>query len=215
MKINEVEAAVGVTKKNIRFYEEEGLLHPRRDAANGYRVYTEADVERLRKIKLLRRLDVPLAQIQQMLDGGLTLAEGMQTHAAELEQRRQSLDEAMTICRALGEQPGGLNELDVQQALAELETREERQGVKFVNVEQADRKARRYRGAVIGAGLFIALMVFMIALIVWAAGQDMPPLPLLAVLVGVPVVCIICVLVVLGQRIREIGKGEADAYRNY
>ena len=25
MKINEVEAAVGVTKKNIRFYEEEGL----------------------------------------------------------------------------------------------------------------------------------------------------------------------------------------------
>ena len=26
MKINEVEAAVGVTKKNIRFYEEEGLI---------------------------------------------------------------------------------------------------------------------------------------------------------------------------------------------
>ena len=28
MKINEVEAAVGVTKKNIRFYEEEGLISP-------------------------------------------------------------------------------------------------------------------------------------------------------------------------------------------
>ena len=28
MKINEVEAAVGVTKKNIRFYEEEGLITP-------------------------------------------------------------------------------------------------------------------------------------------------------------------------------------------
>ena len=31
MKINEVEAAVGVTKKNIRFYEEEGLITPGRE----------------------------------------------------------------------------------------------------------------------------------------------------------------------------------------
>ena len=30
MKINEVEAVVGVTKKNIRFYEEEGLITPSR-----------------------------------------------------------------------------------------------------------------------------------------------------------------------------------------
>lgn len=48
MKINEVEAAVGVTKKNIRFYEEEGLISPRREPGNGYRSYSEADVERLR-----------------------------------------------------------------------------------------------------------------------------------------------------------------------
>ena len=37
MKINEVEAAVGVTKKNIRFYEEEGLISPSREPGNGYR----------------------------------------------------------------------------------------------------------------------------------------------------------------------------------
>ena len=67
MKINEVEAAVGVTKKNIRFYEEEGLISPRREPGNGYRSYSEADVERLRRIKLLRKLDVPLAEIRQML----------------------------------------------------------------------------------------------------------------------------------------------------
>ena len=35
MKINEVEAAVGVTKKNIRFYEEEGLISPRREHGSG------------------------------------------------------------------------------------------------------------------------------------------------------------------------------------
>lgn len=37
MRINEVERRVGVTKKNIRFYEEEGLLKPGRNAENGYR----------------------------------------------------------------------------------------------------------------------------------------------------------------------------------
>ena len=50
MKINEVEAAVGVTKKNIRFYEEEGLISPRREPGNGYRSYSEADVERSRPL---------------------------------------------------------------------------------------------------------------------------------------------------------------------
>ena len=39
VKINEVEAQVGITKKNIRFYEEQGLLHPRRSTENGYRDY--------------------------------------------------------------------------------------------------------------------------------------------------------------------------------
>ena len=54
MKINEVEALVGITKKNIRFYEEQGLLSPRRNSENGYRDYGEADVAALRQIKLLR-----------------------------------------------------------------------------------------------------------------------------------------------------------------
>ena len=35
LKINEVEALVGITKKNIRFYEEQGLLSPRRNSENG------------------------------------------------------------------------------------------------------------------------------------------------------------------------------------
>ena len=56
MKINEVEALVGITRKNIRFYEAEGLLSPRRNSQNGYRDYGETEVEVLRRIKLLRKL---------------------------------------------------------------------------------------------------------------------------------------------------------------
>lgn len=217
MKINEVEAAVGVTKKNIRFYEEEGLITPGREPGNGYRSYSQADVERLQRIKLLRKLDVPLAEIRQMLDGGCTLAEGMARHQQALERRRADLEEALDFCHVLSREQGLLDELNVDQVLQSLTKREE-QGVTFVNIERTDRKAERYKGACIGAGLFIALMAFILAMIVWAAMTDpegAPPLPLLVVLVGVPVACIIGTLMVLVDRIKQIGKGEEDAYRNY
>ena len=217
MKINEVEAAVGVTKKNIRFYEEEGLIAPGREPGNGYRSYSQADVERLQRIKLLRKLDVPLAEIREMLAGQKTLAEGMAQQLERLSTRRKDLDEAIGFCELLHGEPGTLEELDVQQTLARLTAREE-QGVTFVNIERTDRKAERIRGACIGAALFVALMAFVIAILVWAFytdPQDAPPLPLLIVLFGIPAGCIVGTLKVLIDRIEEIGKGEEDAYRNY
>ena len=59
LKINEVEALVGITKKNIRFYEEKGLLSPSRNSDNGYRDYGEEEVAVLRRIKLMRKLGCP------------------------------------------------------------------------------------------------------------------------------------------------------------
>ena len=193
MKINEVEAAVGVTKKNIRFYEEEGLISPRREPGNGYRSYSEADVERLRRIKLLRKLDVPLAEIRQMLEGECTLAEGMSRQLERLNTRRTDLDEAVNFCTLLQREPVSLNELDVEQTLARLTAKEE-QGVTFVDIEQVDRKAERIRGALVGAGLFTAIMLLSIGIMAWAFcvdPQDVPPLPLLVVLFGIPAGCII------------------------
>ena len=123
MKINEVEAAVGVTKKNIRFYEEEGLITPGREPGNGYRSYSQTDVERLRRIKLLRKLDVPLAEIREMLEGQSTLAEGMNRQLERLSTRRKDLEEAIGFCTLLRQEPGSLEQLDVEQTLARLTAR--------------------------------------------------------------------------------------------
>ena len=217
MKINEVEAAVGVTKKNIRFYEEEGLITPSREPGNGYRSYSQADVERLRRIKLLRKLDVPLAEIREMLEGRKTLAEGMALQLERLSTRRKDLNEAIGFCEVLEKDTVSLNELDVEQTLARLTAREE-QGVTFVNIERTDQKTRRIRGACIGAALFVTMMAFVMAIMGWAIytdPQDAPPLPLLVVMFGIPAGCIVGTLKVLLDRIEEIGKGEEDAYRNY
>ena len=180
MKINEVEAAVGVTKKNIRFYEEEGLISPSREPGNGYRSYSQADVERLRRIKLLRKLDVPLAEIREMLEGQRTLAEGMSQQLERLRSRRADLEEAIGFCTLLQQENGPLEQLDVEQTLARLTAREE-QGVTFVNIERTDQKTRRIRGACIGAALFVTMMAFVMAIMGWAIytdPQDAPPLPL-------------------------------------
>ena len=67
MKINQVEELVGITKKNIRFYEEQGLISPERNRDNGYREYSLKDVELLNKIKLLRSVDVPIEEIRRKL----------------------------------------------------------------------------------------------------------------------------------------------------
>ena len=217
MKINEVEAAVGVTKKNIRFYEEEGLITPSREPGNGYRSYSQADVERLRRIKLLRKLDVPLADIREMLEGRKTLAEGMAQQLERLSTRRKDLNEAIGFCEMLEKDTVSLNELDVEQTLARLAAREE-QGVTFVNIERTDQKTRRIRGACIGAALFVTMMAFVMAIMGWAIytdPQDAPPLPLLVVMFGIPAGCIVGTLKVLLDRIEEIGKGEEDAYCNY
>ena len=72
MTIKELETSLGMTRANIRFYEQEGFLTPER-GANNYRIYSEEDVETLRKIKLLRQLGLPLDTIKQVQSGELGL----------------------------------------------------------------------------------------------------------------------------------------------
>ena len=55
MKIKQAEELAGISSKNIRFYEEQGLLQPKR-SENGYRNYSIEDVELLKCIKFLRKL---------------------------------------------------------------------------------------------------------------------------------------------------------------
>mgnify|MGYP000426492163 FL=1 len=149
MKINEVEAAVGVTKKNIRFYEEEGLISPSREPGNGYRSYSQADVERLRRIKLLRKLDVPLAEIREMLEGQCTLAEGMSLQLERLRSRRATWKKQSASARCSNRRTAsGTTGCGTD---AGAPDRTEEQGVTFVNIERTDQKTRRIRGACIGA----------------------------------------------------------------
>ena len=216
MKINEVEAQVGITKKNIRFYEEQGLLSPRRNSENGYRDYGEAEVAILRQIKLMRKLGVPLEEIRRMQAGG-TVADGMRRHLVTLERERSSLEQSILLCQSLKSREERLDALDAAALLEEME-RLEQTGTTFRDKQKQDAKPVRYAGAVVMALLTTALMAALIVLMVWgftADPADAPPLALLLVLVAIPGVIILGVLLALFQRIKEIQKGEEDDAKNY
>ena len=216
MKINEVEAQVGITKKNIRFYEEQGLLSPRRNSENGYRDYGEAEVAVLRQIKLMRKLGVPLEEIRRRQAGG-TVADRMRRHLVTLERERKSLEQSIQLCGSLKDREERLDALDAAALLEEME-RLEQTGTTFQDKQKQDAKPVRYAGAVVMALLTTALMAALIVLMVWAFTvdpADAPPLALLLVLVAIPGVIILGVLLALVQRIREIQKGEEDDAKNY
>ena len=217
MKINEVEALVGVTRRNIRFYEKEGLLTPARNSQNGYRDYGEAEVAELKRIKLLRKLGVPLDEIRRLQNENATVADGMRRHLISLEREQKNLEQSMVFCQRMKDQEVKLSDLDAEIWLKEMESME-RAGTTFQNKQRGDFKVKRYVPATVASVVMILLMAGVIALMLWAFKVDpvgAPPWPLLALLIGIPAVIIFGVLFAVIQRWREIGGGEEDEARKY
>ena len=76
----------GLTVKALRHYDRVGLLRPVSvDRETGYRRYAPDQLERARKIRRLRELDVPLADIRAVLDGGTELREVLAKQGASVE----------------------------------------------------------------------------------------------------------------------------------
>ena len=65
MTIKEIEELTGLARANIRFYEREGLISPER-MSNGYRNYSNDDLQVLLRIKLLRSLNVSIEEIKSL-----------------------------------------------------------------------------------------------------------------------------------------------------
>lgn len=66
MLLNEIVKEVGMTKRAIKYYEEKGLLTVNKDN-NGYRNYSNQDVDTLKKISVYRKLGIGIKDIQKLL----------------------------------------------------------------------------------------------------------------------------------------------------
>lgn len=109
MRIGELARAVGVSVRSLRYYEQHGLLEPVR-SAGGHRAYRPADVDQVRRVRILLAAGIPVATIAELLpcmderDG--TLASGCPELTDEL------LAERARISAALGDLHAARDALD-------------------------------------------------------------------------------------------------------
>jgi DNA-binding transcriptional MerR regulator len=110
--ITELCAEFGITPRAIRFYEDKGLLQPRR--INGARVYTRRDRARLALILRAKAIGSSLAEIKHYLDLYGAHGEGRVQQLkyvrdrtdeaiAELEQKRAAIDATLAELRLINQ----------------------------------------------------------------------------------------------------------------
>jgi DNA-binding transcriptional MerR regulator len=88
MQIGELSARTGATVRMLRYYEEQGLLEPQR-TESGYRIYAEADVDRVARIRCMLSAALPAGVVGTaltfLLDGPPAIPESIEerTHLAK------------------------------------------------------------------------------------------------------------------------------------
>ena len=213
MKIKQVEELVGITRKNIRFYEEQGLLNVER-AENGYREYHTADIARLQEIKLFRKMDISIEEMRALFEKRKSLQVCLEQHLGELERRREGLVKMQEMCERLIAEHQSLDTLNAENCLEEIEQME-KEGAKFMNVNKTDVHKKKRTGAIVGAAVMTVLMLVTIIIVFWANTQDPIPLGMLLLIAGIPAVIIVGTLVALAGRMKEIEGGEEDEASKY
>lgn len=94
MLINQVSTATSLTKKAIEYYTSQGLVSPS-VMENGYRNYSENDVEDLRKIFVLRQLDIGIGEIKIILSDKRNTALQVISIRKELQFQREVAKKAI------------------------------------------------------------------------------------------------------------------------
>ncbi len=119
MNISTVEAKTGLTKANIRYYEGEGLITPSR-LENGYRDYTENNIETLMKIKLLRELMVPIEKIRGLQDGTEDMRAILEAQFELFAAEQDNISHADRVCRSIYDDGAEYESLDAAKYLTQL-----------------------------------------------------------------------------------------------
>lgn len=121
IQIGELARASGTPAKTIRFYEEAGVLPPPHRAENGYRLYGDEDIRRLRFVRNARSLDFSLADLQEILalrDRGEApcryVIRLLAEKAVEIEERIRQLDVLQEELQVLLERADSLPDDDIE-----------------------------------------------------------------------------------------------------
>lgn len=95
--INEVCKMLDLTSRTIRYYEQCGLIQTKRESKTAPRRLDDEAIERLQKIRFLRKLGLALDEIAPVLDSDAETAEMIYGKAAELKAEIRALTERIGL----------------------------------------------------------------------------------------------------------------------
>lgn len=112
MTMKDLENKVGISQANIRYYETEGLIFPKRTDKNNCSEYTQKDAELLERIKVLRILGIPVSDIRILNAGKATLNEVMKHRLELLDQEERHLEAVRKVCENIRQRSIPYNAID-------------------------------------------------------------------------------------------------------
>lgn len=108
--VKEVSEITGLSARTLRYYDEIGLLKPACLTESGYRLYDETALEKLREIIFFRELEIPLANIKEIMERpDYDIKQALSLQKSLLEQKRNRLNGIIELIGDNMENAGTLN----------------------------------------------------------------------------------------------------------
>ncbi len=214
MQIHEVESKVRLTKKSIRYYEEEGLISPKRNKINDYREYDEKDVQTLKLIKFLRDLNVPISDILKLKNKELSLEECMLERIKKIIEEEKNYETIKNMCLEIAKSKDTYDSINIDKFSKTMNILNKKG---FSMKDNKKTHAQKIWGAIISSLVFSLLFIFLMGMISYFQFTEEEQIPwviyiFFMIFLGFPV---ISVGINLFRRIKEIRGGEEDEASKY
>ena len=95
--VQKLSQLAGVSGRTLRYYDEIGILKPARISSSGYRIYGQAEVDRLQQILLYREMGVELELIHKIISApSFDETAALNQHLHKLLEQRQQIELLIT-----------------------------------------------------------------------------------------------------------------------
>ncbi|QNS04020.1 helix-turn-helix domain-containing protein [Streptomyces xanthii] len=114
----------GLTVRTIRYWSDEGVLHPVTRSDGGYRLYDAESVARLELIRTLRELGLGLADVRNVVGGEKDIASVAAAHVAALDAQIRALRLNRAVLSTVAKRNSTAEETALMNKLARLSAAE-------------------------------------------------------------------------------------------
>ena len=214
MFINEVENIVKLSKKAIRYYEQEGLIRPERNDNNDYRLYNDEDINKLKIIKFLRELGVSISELKKLNNHELDLKDCLIKRIENIEEEEEKYQKVKNMCLEIIESNEVYENIDITKYFQNINILN-KEG--FTMREIKSNKKKKIFGAVLSSLVFgllflIPAIFFLVNGYIEYSFHVFNIFNLFALILLIPAIAIIINLI---KRIEEINGGEEDEASKY